>query len=228
MITMTIISNVIMASLGEFNYEKNSKLFHCVHFPRNIIVRPQWLCRVANSPARFQARFSDNIDASSSSFTPLIVFINKLSGGQRGENIYRQLIRLLNPRQVFLLENNASINYALDIYSSLGNTRICICGGDGSVGWILTVLAERFQSLNNPPVSICPLGTGNDLSRVLGWGWHYDASRLRTIILQISTAKPIVLDRWQIALQPMAKIEHRIKIIERLSTSVLLTTLVWD
>jgi hypothetical protein len=158
---------------------------------------------VAGSPARFHARFTNDVDANNSLFTPLVVFINKLSGGQKGEIIYPQLIRLLNPRQVFLLENDATIKQALEIYSTLRNTRICACGGDGTVGWILSTLGDMFSPLHNPPISICPMGTGNDLSRVLGWGWFYNTKRLLTILLQSSTAQPIALDRWQVAFEPL-------------------------
>ena len=170
---------------------------------KNIIVRPQWLHRVSNSPSRFRARFSDDIDARNTSLTPLIVFINKLSGGQKGEKIYNQLVRLLNPRQVFVLQNDETIKQALDIYSSLRNTRILICGGDGSVGWILSSLADAFTALNNPPVSICPMGTGNDLSRVLEWGWFYSIKRLLSTLDEIPNAQPIALDRWQVDFEPL-------------------------
>ncbi|CAF3328660.1 unnamed protein product [Rotaria socialis] len=152
------------------NISDGNKQYKCDYGKfKNIIVHPQWLQRFSSSPVRICARFLDDVDESNTSVTPLIVFINKISGGRKGESIYRRLIRLLNPRQIFLLENNDNIKQALSIYSSLRNTRISICGGDGSVGWVLNVLADTCSSLNNPPVSICPLGTGNDLSRVLGW-----------------------------------------------------------
>ena len=166
---------------------------------REIVVRPQWLHRVSDSPAGFRAQTSDY----SLPVTPVIFFINKTSGGQRGEQIYRQLIRLLNPRQVFLLENDTTIERALNIYSSLVNTRICICGGDGTVGWVLSRLVESFPLLKNPPASICPLGTGNDLSRVLGWGYQYDPKRFLKMLVQIPRAQTIPLDRWQVEVQAL-------------------------
>ncbi|CAF3987979.1 unnamed protein product [Rotaria sordida] len=61
-----------------------------------------------------------------------------------------------------------------------------------------------YTSLNNPPVSICPLGTGNDLSRVLGWGRYYNKKRLLTMLQQIPNAQPIALDRWQITFEQLA------------------------
>jgi diacylglycerol kinase family enzyme len=57
--------------------------------------------------------------------------------------------------------------------------------------------------LNNPPVCICPLGTGNDLSRVLSWGEQYDPKRLLSTLIQIPHAQPIALDRWQVTTEQM-------------------------
>lgn len=174
---------------------ESSSFYH-----RNMIVRPQWLHRVTGPSKRFYADFSHDRNASHSSFTPLLVLINKLSGGQQGEKIYRKLLRSFNPRQVFLLENNTDLERALDIYASLEDTRICVCGGDGTVGWVISTLAEKYPSMRNPPLGICPLGTGNDLSRFLGWGWHYEEKQLSRTLLEICNARSIVLDRWQIVL----------------------------
>ncbi|CAF1100785.1 unnamed protein product [Rotaria sordida] len=168
-----------------------------------MVVRPQWLRRVADSPAGFRAELTDNLDSNNVSPMPVIFFINKLAGGQKGEEIYRKLVRLVNPRQVFLLENDTTIIQALNIYSTLVNIHICICGGDGTVAWILSHLIDTFPSFKNPPVSICPLGTGNDLSRVLGWGYECDSKRLLRTLTQIPHAQPLVLDCWQIKFETL-------------------------
>lgn len=158
--------------------------------------------RIAGTPSYFRAQYpSDNED--DRHHTPVLLFINKRSGGQSGEKIYRKLLRLLNPRQVFLLENDQTIINALNIYSSLSNIRVCVFGGDGTVGWVLGRLAESYPSLTNPPVCICPLGTGNDLSRVLSWGDQYDAKRLLSTLTQIPQAQAIALDRWQVVTEQM-------------------------
>ena len=167
---------------------------------RNIVVRPQWLRRCHESSTGFRAQLPSS-SANSFPYTPVLLFINKRSGGHVGEHIYRQLLRTLNPRQIFLLENNDTINNALDIYASLPNLRICVFGGDGTVGWVLGCLAERYPLGNNPPVSICPLGTGNDLSRVLSWGEEYDPKRLQNILLLTAQAQIVPLDRWQCRLE---------------------------
>ncbi|CAF1401435.1 unnamed protein product [Adineta ricciae] len=191
-----------------FNQDEKNKCDYGVL--KNIIVRPQWLRRIPGPPSHFRAQYrfhtSNDSSTSTDNYTPLLLFINKRSGGQSGEKIYRKLLHLLNPRQVFLLENDATIFRALEIYSSLANIRICVFGGDGTVGWVLSCLAELYPSLNNPPVSICPLGTGNDLSRVLLWGEQYDSKRLISILTQIPRALSTALDRWQVTIE---QVENR-------------------
>ncbi|KEP61840.1 UNVERIFIED_CONTAM: diacylglycerol kinase, putative [Hammondia hammondi] len=47
------------------------------------------------------------------------------------------------------------------------------------------------------PVGICPLGTGNDLSNVLGWGFSFDGDIMKHL-LKIQRAVSSTLDLWKV------------------------------
>ncbi|KAG8212748.1 hypothetical protein J437_LFUL019695 [Ladona fulva] len=55
-----------------------------------------------------------------------------------------------------------------------------------------------------PTVGIIPLGTGNDLSQVLGWGvTHTSDFDPTTIFEQVIKASEKPLDRWKVLVQPL-------------------------
>ena len=45
-----------------------------------------------------------------------------------------------------------------------------ICGGDGTVMWVISELTKYNVDTELTPLGIIPLGTGNDFSQYLGWG----------------------------------------------------------
>lgn len=46
------------------------------------------------------------------------------------------------------------------------------------------------------------MGTGNDLSRTLGWGPGYEGERIHEILASVAQASIVSLDRWKITLTP--------------------------
>ncbi|XP_062211585.1 diacylglycerol kinase 1-like isoform X2 [Phragmites australis] len=135
---------------------------------------------------------------------PLLVFINKRSGAQRGDSLKHRLHFLLNPVQVFELSSSQGPETGLFLFRKVSHFRILVCGGDGTVGWLLDAI-DRQNYESPPPVAILPAGTGNDLSRVLSWGGGLGAVEkqggLCTVLHDIEHAAVTILDRWKVTVQ---------------------------
>eukprot|EP00250_Pteridium_aquilinum_P018280 c24020_g1_i1 orf=590-2899(+) len=132
---------------------------------------------------------------------PLLVFINKKSGAQQGISLKRQFNMLLNPLQVFELSAAQGPEVGLAFFANVPQFKVLVCGGDGSVGWVLDSI-DKQNFASPPPVAILPIGTGNDLARVLSWGGGYGAIErhggLSAVLHQVDHAAVTMLDRWRV------------------------------
>ena len=86
--------------------------------------------------------------------------------------------------------------------------RLIACGGDGTVKWVLSELKKR--QLLHLGIAIVPLGTGNDLSRVLGWSGSppkhlATIGALRKHIHSVACARVQPFDQWDITVHVDAK-----------------------
>ncbi|XP_011621123.2 diacylglycerol kinase 1 [Amborella trichopoda] len=134
---------------------------------------------------------------------PLLVFINKKSGAQRGDSLRHRLNVLLNPIQVIELSSTQVPEVGLNLFRGVSHFRVLVCGGDGTVGWVLDAIdKQNYES--PPPVAILPAGTGNDLARVFSWGGGLGAIErqggLCTVLHHIEHAAVTMLDRWKVTI----------------------------
>ncbi|XP_026882863.2 diacylglycerol kinase theta [Electrophorus electricus] len=133
--------------------------------------------------------------------SPLLVFVNPKSGGLKGREILYGFRKLLNPHQVFELRSGGPLP-GLHTFRDVPHFRILVCGGDGTVGWVLGMLesVRHMLACPEPAISIVPLGTGNDLARVLRWGTGYSGEDPYNILVSVDEAEEVEMDRWTILL----------------------------
>eukprot|EP00066_Takifugu_rubripes_P029356 XP_011618622.1 PREDICTED: diacylglycerol kinase delta-like [Takifugu rubripes] len=163
-------------------------------------VCPLGQCRVSIiPPTALNSIDSDGFwkATSASCSSPLLVLVNSKSGDNQGVKFLRKFKQLLNPAQVFDLMNGGP-ELGLRLFQKFVTFRILVCGGDGSVGWVLSEL-DKLRLHKQCQLGVLPLGTGNDLARVLGWGGLCDDdAQLLQILEKLERATTKMLDRWSV------------------------------
>lgn len=139
--------------------------------------------------------------------SPILIFINHLSGGGLGKDLIKKCTDIPN-LHIVRLPDEAETFYE-DHFEAVTNPKLrCIaCGGDGTINWVMNLLSELFSSEGavKPPLAIIPLGTGNDMSNSIGWGSGMSSGSLKYIfdkIDEIAKSDSIkMIDRWLITIK---------------------------
>lgn len=142
--------------------------------------------------------------------TTFLVLVNTRSGGQEGPHLLHRFAEVVGSSEV----NGEVVNIteateegvlgpkpSLLKYSSTQNLRVIVCGGDGTVGWVLAVMEQMEWKHGAPPIAIIPMGTGNDLSRSFYWGGRYKDKPVKKVLYDVTEAEVGELDRWRIHFQ---------------------------
>jgi len=135
-----------------------------------------------------------------------LALVNPKSGGNVGTQLLERFKEILDENKIYNLSNGGP-RKALEDHGHKENLRLIACGGDGTVGWILSVMdSMSFPPGQTPAIGIIPLGTGNDLSRSLNWGGKYRDKPLRKVLLDMAKADVAYMDRWtlQVCMEPSA------------------------
>ncbi|ROI15661.1 Diacylglycerol kinase epsilon [Anabarilius grahami] len=170
---------------------------------RSVIIPPYYLYQVNKLRRRHPDEYSKLATLCGSGWTPVLVLANTRSGNNMGEVLLGEFRTLLNPVQVFDL-SELPPSKALQLCTLLppGSVRVLVCGGDGTVGWVLDAIdAMKLKGQDQfiPFVTILPLGTGNDLSNSLGWGAGYAGEiSVEEVIRNVLEAEVVKMDRWKV------------------------------
>lgn len=122
---------------------------------------------------------------------PLAFLVNTASGGQAGRHLFTVLSARF-PGQVYPINACDAVALGRDLAHSAGV--LVACGGDGTVSH---ALESTWHCGGTVPVGIIPLGTGNDLSRQLGWGAQAPSgAALDRHLKRLGTATVRRMDRW--------------------------------
>ncbi|KAF1745414.1 hypothetical protein MXB_5557, partial [Myxobolus squamalis] len=136
-------------------------------------------------------------------FWPLFVFVNIRGGKCQGIQFVRALRGLLNPIQVWDIPAY-SIESGLMAIKNIPRFRLLICGGDGTIGWVMSEIDKKIK------IAVIPLGTGNDFSRVFGWGASFDdTSKLAARLKWMFHSVTIPFDRcnkirWEVSIRRLS------------------------
>lgn len=163
------------------------------------------------------------------------MFVNPKSGGNKGQDFLRVpqpfIVDLPHGRQASvriysLLDGESGNKEGFKVLKQVVSTcgypvRTIVGGGDGTVMWADTEAAKHdIHTPSQLLYGIVPLGTGNDFSRVAGWGGRNpdkildkDCRVLRNLVTRWCEAKPRGHDVWQVV--RVEEADGKIKVVDK-------------
>lgn len=153
----------------------------------------------------------------------LFMFVNRSSGGRRGE----RLMQIPQPFEVLLPDGRRATLKVFDIREGAPGekpgflemkkaaassvVRMIVAGGDGTILWAIEEAEKhRIDTRHQVLLAVMPLGTGNDFSRFTGWGGqapkmnrllYGECEGLRQLVREWATVRPRAHDIWRVVLQ---------------------------
>lgn len=128
-----------------------------------------------------------------------------------GAAVLEQLRARIGPDRVFDLslemKSPGSLasqvrEWSLGVAPGAPRPALLVCGGDGTVSWLLMTLLE-CGLIDQFSVATVPLGTANDFARVMGWGNAYYPEIVRDALQILQGSRGTVteqcLDVWKVA-----------------------------
>lgn len=104
---------------------------------------------------------------------PVLVFINPASGANLAGRFMDKIKDIEGVHFVRLPDEQHTFAETYKDLLQNHELRIVAAGGDGTVNWVVSLMS-KITPLDSddwkPPIAVCPFGTGNDMSRSLGWG----------------------------------------------------------
>lgn len=100
----------------------------------------------------------------------IIAFVNPGSGGNQGGRVLQLLKNHLGDENVFDIKEDKGPDRGLTDRAADPDRQVAVivAGGDGTFSWVANAVEKK--ELTHCHLAVIPLGSGNDMSRCLGWG----------------------------------------------------------
>ena len=120
--------------------------------PRRAPGRARWTTTTTARPRPRDRRASPRPSSAATAPPPLLVFVNGKSGGRRGERLKTALACApdLDALDVVDLGAARGPEAALRAHGHVEGLRILVCGGDGTVAWVLQALEDLEEVRETP------------------------------------------------------------------------------